>query len=554
MKRIAIIALTLGLLCALTAGCAGESKTEKTVEVSQNSGNALHIDAESVDKEKAGTTTAKPSESGTEKTTTASRSTTEAKPSESAVDPAADETVLENVSFVMIYDPFIFDERDEKISRAASLFSGDMGPQIVTGLHRAGGLSEEMPNRPSMISQAEINKKLDSSGVERAAGRAGGQDPVYEEGKTHQYFCFDNSLNNRILQEFTCVYAGEHCYVWSLDKAVSEAEAKQVGEEFDSKIYQNNTAYFGTPRFTENGGKVNILFYSLPKGVGGFFCLYDIFSSQEAPRAYAEAYGLNTDHAIITINSDYLNTDMPFLNATLAHELQHLICASEAFNYVDSPFVRTWLDEAMSAYAEDLNYPGLKMENGYNELLYVSERYRKGQSLYNFEIDSNQDIGAYGVVYLFDRYLINHTGEDVFRNIHHYWKESYSATVTEADALYASVSEEFKKRISEEYSFPAAISAKFATEAEEWMSKMTLDFFLEAVELELAELTDYADKARLFMLYSEIDPLYLEGGGRIIVSVENGSFTIPKDSEKGLIYIGFDDKFNIVTSLYSNIE
>ena len=119
----------------------------------------------------------------------------------------------------------------------------------------------------------------------------------------------------------------------------------------------------------------------------------------------AERYGLNTDHAIITINSELLKSDMPEVYATLAHELQHQICATEAFYFMDSPFVRTWLNEAMSASAEELCYPGIKTEGEYNLLMYLSDNYRKGQSLYNFDTEKDEFIGAYGVVYLFEKYL-----------------------------------------------------------------------------------------------------------------------------------------------------
>ena len=274
----------------------------------------------------------------------------------------------------------------------------------------------------------------------------------------------------------------------------------------------------------------------------------------EVPASYVSLYGLNTDHAIITVNSDLIKTDRQFLLATLVHELQHLICASETFYYVETPFVRTWLDEAMSAYAEELNYPGIKVKNHYNELMYLSNNYRKGQSLYNFSTANDEYIGAYGTVYLFDRYLISNAGSEVFAKVHSYWRNSYSASVTEADALMETLPKDFVDRISAAYEFPEAIRKGFSSESEEWMSKMTLDFYLETVSMELAELTNVADKAQLFMLYSEVDPLYLEGGGRIIVAVENGTFVVPTDSDRGLIYIGFDADFNIVTSLYTNVQ
>lgn len=99
----------------------------------------------------------------------------------------------------------------------------------------------------------------------------------------------------------------------------------------------------------------------------------------------AAADGINTDHAIININSDMLSEDIEFVQATLSHEFQHLICATDAFYYAQSPLMETWLNESMSAYAEELIYPGRKEENHYNDVFYLSDSFREGQSLYNFD-------------------------------------------------------------------------------------------------------------------------------------------------------------------------
>ena len=54
------------------------------------------------------------------------------------------------------------------------------------------------------------------------------------------------------------------------------------------------------------------------------------------------------------------------------------------------------------------------------------------------------------------------------------------------------------------------------------------------------------------MLYCKEAPVEIEGGGRVIVAVENGSFTIPADAGEGLIYIGLDENFNVVTAFRAN--
>lgn len=455
-------------------------------------------------------------------------------------------TTLNNVDYVMIYNPYIYHESDDSGNvLSKSLTTGDLSGQIVTGMNRAGGL--ETNDMPEMISQAQINAGFDDSDVDRSGVRAGGKDPSYKVGDTHEFYHMNINVTARVQNTFQCIYAGEHCYIWSMNNSISEKDAKSLAEQFDSKIYQQDVDAFGKARFTDNGGKVNMLFYPMQEGIGGFFCNFDIFSSSECPDVLAEARGYNTDHAIININSDMLNQDLEFVQATLSHEFQHLICATDALYYAESPFMETWLNESMSAYAEELIYPGRKEENNYNDVFYLSDSFREGQSLYNFDTDHDSTIGAYGAVYLYSKYLNDLAGNDVFSKVHAYWRESYSADVTEAEALMNAVPSSVQKDIDSKYSYPSALSGRFDTDADQWMSKLTLDFYVKTLDMDFAGLADVADQAHLLMLYSNAVPADIEGGGRIVVATQNGSYTVPSDADQGLVYIGLDQNFNVVT-------
>lgn len=446
----------------------------------------------------------------------------------------------------MIYNPYIYHESDDNGNvLSKSLTTGDLGGQIVTGMNRAGGL--ETNDMPEMISQAQINAGFDDSDVDRSGVRAGGKDPSYKVGDTHEFYHMNKNVTARVQDTFQCIYAGEHCYIWSMNNSISEKDAKSLAEQFDSKIYQQDVDAFGKARFTDNGGKVNMLFYPMQEGIGGFFCNFDIFSSSECPDVLAEASGYNTDHAIININSDMLGEDMEFVQATLSHEFQHLICATDAMYYADAPWMETWLNESMSAYAEELIYPGRKEENHYNDVFYLSDSFREGQSLYNFDTDHDSTIGAYGAVYLYSKYLNDLAGNDVFSKVHAYWRESYSADVTEAEALMNAVPSSVKKDIDSKYSYPSALSGRFDTDADQWMSKLTLDYYVKTLDMDFAGLSDVADQAHLLMLYSNAVPADIEGGGRIVVATQNGSYTVPSDADQGLVYIGLDQNFNVVT-------
>lgn len=457
--------------------------------------------------------------------------------------------VLENASYVMIYNPYIFDESGNMgAADPAKMSTGDFSSQIVIGMNRAGDLGDiEMPG---MISQAEINVNVDDSAVNREGVRAEMIDPEYTLYASHEFWHPDMNMQNQMKETFTCLYVGEHCYIWTANNSITEAEAQTMGQDFDAKIYTQITGAFGPARFTDNGGKVNLLIYPIQDRIGGFFTTADIYSSAELPEEMANQYGFNTDHAIVHINSKYVKENPDYAKSTMAHELQHQICASNCFNYYETPMMETWLNEGMSAVAEELVYPGIKEAGYYNQCFYLSNNYRTGQSLYNFDTAFDEYIGAYGIVYLFTEYLQQEVevygANNVFYGIHDFWRNSYRGDISVAEALATAVPAEFYEAIDSTYVYPASISAGFANKYDEWMSKMALDFYIETLSPELANLTEYTDQVHSLMLYSEINPVEIEGGGRIVIATQNSTYQIPADADPNLIYVGLDANFNPV--------
>ena len=457
---------------------------------------------------------------------------------------------MENVSYVMIYNPFIFDEGDGTASPVSEGRStGNMSSQIVVGMNKAGGLAPDI-EIPTVRSQAENDANVDTSGVNRDGIKSGAMDPVYKVNDRQAFYHYDETATNRMLSTFDCVYSGTYCYIWSLNGSISSAEAQIMANEFDNNIYQKLVTNFGKARFTDGGGKINLLFYPMMDGLGGFFTSADIFSSAEVPEEYRKTYGFNVDHAIINLNTLYLTSNPEFAVSTMAHELQHLICASDCFNYAETPWMATWLNESMSAYAEEMVYPGIKEAGYYNQFMYLSNNYRTGQSLYNFDTSNDENIGAYGAVYLFAKYLEQLDGPEVFNRVHEYWRASFSSTVDEAWALMLAISDDAFKEINEKYVYsPRIYSELMGTDLnlDISLSKLTLDFYIETLKPDLANLNGYEDAMHSVMLYTEILPVEIEGGGRILVATQNGSYEIPTDADWGLVYIGLDENFNVVS-------
>lgn len=457
---------------------------------------------------------------------------------------AGGQFTIEDVDYVLIYNPYIYEEREKQNS--SNLYTGDFSSQIAVGTNRADDFELDMtattPAQPGAF-DVDVQK----------GGRAPGIVDTYKVGeKSTFYYHSSVAKNERKKGEFTCEYVGKNCYVWSINGSISAKDAKIFGDEFDNTIFDNDTKAFGDARFTDDGGKVNLLFYSMDvRGICGFFTNADIFSASEVPSDYAEKNGMNLDRAIININTDIIDAlGAGEVNATLAHELQHLICASNALENPSTPpvMMSTWLNESMSAYAEELNYPGIKKEADYNICMYPSSNFKKGQSLYNFSIENDEYIGAYGAVYLFEEFLRHYEGDGVLSAIHNYWRTKPSQNLTVSEALMDSVSASFADEIAD-IEYPAEISKGFASEADEWMSKLTLEFFVETLSPDLADLKDYSRDLRELMVYDEKNATDIEGGGRVIVATQGGSYTVPADASADLVYLGLDKDFNLVTDV-----
>ena len=562
MKKVIVVLLSLILVSGLFAGCHSqeehsrtEAASEESVTVDEKDSNALNP-AETTSGSEKDNNALNPAEttSGSEKdnaTAPAGKTDEESKGTDEQKTDGTEkaavrkkEVKIDDVSYVMIYNPLIYDELDEYDNAATSLYSGDFSSQIITGMNRADDLDIDKLKIPAFISQWEINDGLDESAIDFGGIKAGEMDPIYKVHDKHLFF--HDIMSNRRQSEFECVYAGKTCYIWSLNGSIDAAAAEELAMEFDSVIYPTDVEEFGTPRFVDHDGKVNILFYPMSEGIGGFFSRADIYSSGEVPLFLAQMSGMNTDHAIININSYYLKENQDFLKSTLAHELQHLICASDRFYYEGSKFMRTWLNEAMSAHAEELVYPGIKEEYSYSSYYYYSDNYRTGQSLYNFENDTDLFKGAYGVAYLFEEYLKKNSGKDIFSSIHEYWRKCYSSDVTEAEALANTLNQEYAEKIQKKYTYPESISRKIGNSDDELMSKMALDFFIETLSIDPANMEE-EDFLHYLMLYSRLSPVEIEGGGKIIVAVEGDSFTIPEDSDEELLYLGLDENFKVIT-------
>ena len=453
------------------------------------------------------------------------------------------------VRYVMIYNPEVYDP-NAVYTTGNTRSTGSLGLQVEVDLNRGTMGEEEVTYKG--LSQDDLNKDVP---LDELAGKGGVRAPSlvtpFQVGDVKTFYCYDEKSmdSGRITRDFTCRYAGEYCNVWVAGMEMTDDMIKEYGAQFDTYIYESVVETFGESRFAKYGGKVNLLYYPLPEGLLGCFCMLDLFAADEATPMEVQTYGLNTGLDILHINGNYatypqLQTDM---NSTLAHEFQHLICATNVFQTLNFTQMDVWLNEAMSGYIEEQLYPGVKAgEYGHIFALTDSDLVRNGQSLYNFESDYT-DCGVYGNVYLYSEYLAGVAGGDVFSNIHKYWRTSFSPTLSTAEALIKSVPADVGAAINSSITYPAGVT--FRTEEEEFMSKLTLQFYLELLDVEETDPANFASFEHTALLYNQISAASIEGGGRIIIALQGDSFTIPKDADSGLIYVGLNEDFQVVTPL-----
>lgn len=449
----------------------------------------------------------------------------------------------DDLRYVMIYNPKIY--RESATFDNSVLKTGYFGNQIDVSAYRADGLDKEIKNytisQKELMGDLVLNFKIENN-------RSDFMPKVYKEGDRKDFYCYppnSTDYDSRVKKNFECVYVGEHCHIWSVG-GVSVDKLKKYGKEFDENIFNQVIELFGEPRFSGKNGKVNLLFSDMPETIAGCFFGGDIFTQEELDYfGYpVNEHKYNTDHDILYINALYTKFEEleSIVYSTMAHEFQHLICRTNTLvsGYESCPM---WINETMSGYVEDYLYPGIQVEAGRYNSYNLSESFRKGQSLYNFETKSN-DIGAYGTVYIFSRYLTKLAGLDIFTKMHSFWGSSLFGTVTEADAIYENVSSSYKSKIENSVNYPSSWS--FRNNAEKFMSKLTLDFYVSVLS-NRDDIDEFENIKPEALLYDEINEAEIEGGGRIIVAVNDTTFDIPDEADSGLVYVGLDEDFEVVT-------
>ncbi len=252
-------------------------------------------------------------------------------------------------------------------------------------------------------------------------------------------FYVSNDSNNYSLREAELLYVGKRCEVWSTEY-VDRERAGEIGEEFDTKIFDLITENFYRPQFSRD--KVGILLTDLGQNAAGYFSPADFFERDGSTNPHSN----NREIVYLTTNNNYHLGKEVF--STLTHEFQHLVHNKrnvvEEEDYGTTKLPYRWIDEGLAVSSEHL-FGGVQ----YDRLLIFNENYEgapgNGHSLLHWDYyDYNKVPTNYSLAYFFFQYLRIQAGQGA---------DIYSEIIECRDNDYRCVEQVVHKYIDENKSF-----------------------------------------------------------------------------------------------------
>lgn len=263
--------------------------------------------------------------------------------------------------------------------------------------------------------------------------------PVRQSVRAAQSYTAGSSTRSfteysKVRHDMKCLYVGTNCTVWGCTSdytaiQISQAQARQIGQEFDAKFPQMHQ-YFGSSWYDADGdGKIALLCYDIEQSyspieqsynpytgsyfnyrgsyTAGYFWPLDMTWNNNVNGIYYEN-PVNNGIDCVSIDtfpgmgSRYGTPldDIPRCYSTLFHEMQHLLCYSyQVINGPERAFgdLEVYLDEAFSMAAEHLLYGPQDDRVDY----FNSSAYQLGSGLTHWD----NTLSHYSNSYLFGQYL-----------------------------------------------------------------------------------------------------------------------------------------------------
>ncbi len=444
--------------------------------------------------------------------------------------------------YVLIYNPSTSTYSGVSTGAMTGLIETEIDPYCKNG-------KNAVPEEPYRIDVDGLIAEIDSARPKVDPPCA--EKISYNVGDTHTFYISSYSPGPSDLS-FKCVAKGDHCYVWTpasnaanyytLD-SIDPDFAQQVAVEFDSK-YPEMISSFGDPMNGTNGdGRINLMYYNIDDGfipgvsegyVAGYFSSYD-FSSNGYPMIHIDTYP-----GVYYVNED--GEELTRLSRTFGvfcHEFQHLI------NYSETGGMDTWLNECMSAAAEEICYPGSSVVSRIQswERYYYSDNddwldpphefayspdyeLHNGYSMYDWSNYLDYVLPLYSQVSFFSQYLFTNYGNSIFRSITQYYAQNSNDVQAISAATGGSTSELVKRfRIALIANDISAFSGEYG--------------FIPQADYDPEEYHGVENP------YNLLGPVVftgssceIKGGGAITVKPVGGVYNPPAGASSSLVYVG----------------
>jgi hypothetical protein len=250
------------------------------------------------------------------------------------------------------------------------------------------------------------------------------------------------------VEDFTPVeaevkYVGTHALIYEdLEKpsgGFTAADYEEVGELFDSELYEVTTRAFGSESDIDRNGRVLILLSPVVNGltdeteceesfITGFFFPIDIdpvYSGDQRSNQAEIFYSMVPDPTGSVTCEHSVDRVKRLVPITFVHELQHMINFSQHVIVRAGSSERTWLNEAMSHISEELSalhFEALGDDTRFsrfaiNNLFNAYEYLKDPQQHFLMYQTGSGTIEERGAGWLFLRWLADQFGDGTLRRL-----------------------------------------------------------------------------------------------------------------------------------------
>ena len=329
---------------------------------------------------------------------------------------------------------------------SSRMSTGNMSGKIITELDPQPEIaSAENEGLYTIDVDGRLAEQAMQAGLDKAPEAKGDNRSLsFEVGDTRNFIIAAYSPVASYYVQFKVLAKGEHCYIWTptttdpnawpLD-SLDPDFAQIAADTFDQKYVLMQQSFGDHYNGDYGDGRLHLLYYNIDDGwnpdvsgyVAGYFSSYDFYTNgmpivniDTYPGVY---YPDPNGEPVCDVARTY---------NVMVHEYQHLI------NYSECGYTDTWINECMSAAAEEICFPGSSVSRRIMSWINYDFRvnddwstppaeteYEPSYTLQNGfpmfswadNIEVSDTLVLYAQVSLFAQYIYTHHGNGFFRQL-----------------------------------------------------------------------------------------------------------------------------------------